>query len=86
MFKVEAIKDDPKGRFKKGDVFTCYGFHWEVDLVGAYIRKEEDFFDMLFFLIWLPDEGWKFIEKCYFKPAGEEMNIPGICGETLEEG
>lgn len=83
MFKVEVIKDDPKKRFRKGDILTVYGLHWEVDLLGAIHRKEEDFFDMLFFLIWLPDYGWLFVEKCHFKPLGEKMNIPGVCGESM---
>ena len=81
MFKIEAIKDDEQKRFKRGEVFTCYDVHWEVDLVGAMQRKDEDFFDMLFFLIWLPDAGWLYIEKCYFKPVGAILNLPGTCGE-----
>jgi hypothetical protein len=81
LYKLEVIKNDKASGLKKGKIVDCFGTHWIVDF---HLRTKEelekdDYTDLLFFLIWIPDKGWFWVEKCHFKPLGAKLNIPGIC-------
>ena len=81
IYKLEVIKDDKSSGIKKAQIIECYGWHWIVDF---HERSEKDldddkFVDLLFFLIWLPDKGWFWVERCHFKPVDAILNKLGIC-------
>lgn len=61
IYKLQAVKDFP-GYFQAGERINCFGTHWIVEFHTGV--------DHLFFLIWTKD-GWKFVEKCFFRPIGK---------------
>jgi len=92
LYELEIIKDikhydweKKKKRLvhKKGDVVSCYGVKWLVDMARmnevAGTENEGDFLDKTLFLIWIPSIGWFWVESCHCKPHGARMDVPGIC-------
>jgi len=80
LYQLEVIKDNEAYGLKKGEIVESYGCHLIVDIEGMkHSKKEDDYMCFINFLIWLPDHGWISVEKCYFKPVGEKLNLPGIC-------